>query len=398
MKAFEGAALAIAAFGVGVAVGFGVGAQRERPAAGDAAATPILSTDDVKLVRVVAPPELEEKAAKFEAAERRAGELEKKLAEAEAHVAKLEAATPGAPAGAATGPGARPDAARIAARLKQIPDDIAAAFQAKDGKAAIGYLRELAKLGQDGWPLAAKLMTDIQHSFEQGNPLGIVQNDFYMLAAGFGDLHMDALAHPGSYDESFRVFAAYSLPWCGVDNLADVFLQDLAREQNPKVATAMADGLADRPDPAQVPGLLAALQAQSNAAARLAIARDLAALPGDAAAQALQSIVATDTDPDVKKAAELGLESRAATTPGFFVTFVATNSTAEAVGLQPGDILVSYNGAQITSMQSLDQAKMAVQPGEAVELGVVRGGRSVAIQARGGNLGINGRFVQPQGQ
>jgi hypothetical protein len=46
-------------------------------------------------------------------------------------------------------------------------------------------------------------------------------------------------------------------------------------------------------------------------------------------------------------------------------------------------------------MNALDQAKATVQPDEVVELGVWRAGAVQVIRVRGGQIGINGRFVEP---
>lgn len=329
-----------------------------------------------------------------EAAEQTAKQLRETLKE---KLAKLEMVEKSGATGTGTGTNAGREPLS-AARLQAIPDEIAAAFQAKDGKRALALLAELRSAGRAGWPLAAKLMTDIQESFNAGNPLAISQNDFYKLAAGYGELHADAIQNPQSYDKGFRMFAAYSLPWSDLPNVNDIFINDLTHEQDAAVARVIASQLAERPDPANVAALLSALQQQQNPQVRLAIARDLAGIPGGDAQHALQSIVATETDPEVKKAAELGLESRQTQVAGFFITYVAPNSQAEAVGIKEGDILVTYKGAPITSMDQLDQAKATVQPEEVVDLGIRRGERAVAIQVKGGNIGINGRFVQPEGR
>src|SRR6185295_6917030 len=151
-------------------------------------------------------------------------------------------------------------------------------------------------------------------------------------------LHADALENPAAYDAAFRLFAANSLPWTTLENVDDIFLRQLPREEDAAVARAIATELAGRPDPRVVQGLLAALEQQQNPQARLAIARALGGVPGDAATQALEAIAATERDPEVKSAAESALRGRRAQVAGFLITYVAPNSQAEAIGVHEGDI------------------------------------------------------------
>jgi hypothetical protein len=81
-------------------------------------------------------------------------------ARATAGPAPASAASGEVAAGAAAAPGGK-SAAEVAARLADVPKEIEAAFAAKDGKKALSLLKELAGLGRDAWPVAAKLMADI---------------------------------------------------------------------------------------------------------------------------------------------------------------------------------------------------------------------------------------------
>ncbi len=186
------------------------------------------------------------------------------------------------------------------------------------------------------------------------------------------------------------------MPWTDLEDVNDVFLRQLAVEQDATVARMMASALADRPDPANVAGLVAALEAQANAQVRLALARALAGLPGDDSARAHERIAASETDPQVRSAAESGLKGRRAGVTGFLITYVAPNSQAEAVGIKEGDILVTYKGVAVTSMEALDAAKATVESEEIVPLALYRDGRTLEIAVKGGQIGINGQMVRPE--
>ena len=60
---------------------------------------------------------------------------------------------------------------------------------------------------------------------------------------------------------------------------------------------------------------------------------------------------------------------------GLYITEVAENSSAEALGLQPGDILVSIDGTQITDQDTLNSVIYAHEAGDTVEIVIYRGGR-----------------------
>jgi hypothetical protein len=324
-------------------------------------------------------------------AERRVEELTARLAAVEAE----KAAAPGAGAGGRAG-AEKGDPAAVAARVGELEKEIDAAFDAKDGKAALSCLKELAKLGRPAWPLAAKLITRLEQSINEGNPLGISTNDFYKTAALFGELHADALENPGGYEKEFRLFAAYLLPWSDLENVNDILLRRLIREEDPTVAQAIAQNLADRPDARNVAALLDALEQQRDRDVRIAITESIAAQPGPDATRALEQIVAAESDPDLRKVAETSLAARQAQVAGFLITFVAPNSQAQAGGLREGDILLTYRGVAIDSMETLDRLRASVGPEEVVEVAVWREGRQVAIGVKGGQLGISGRFVRPE--
>lgn len=67
---------------------------------------------------------------------------------------------------------------------------------------------------------------------------------------------------------------------------------------------------------------------------------------------------------------------------GALVAQVAPGSPAEAAGIQPGDVVVSFDGAPVIDAASLVQAVGRGKPGQQVTLGLVRNGRSGSVQVR----------------
>ena len=78
------------------------------------------------------------------------------------------------------------------------------------------------------------------------------------------------------------------------------------------------------------------------------------------------------------------------------IILVAPNSQASNVGLQVKDVLVSYNGQKITTLESFDNAQSVCfqQKNENITLVIDRQGRKVEFVVKYGKLGISiaGRF------
>lgn len=65
---------------------------------------------------------------------------------------------------------------------------------------------------------------------------------------------------------------------------------------------------------------------------------------------------------------------------GLYITDVAPYSDAEILGLQPGDVLISFNGVPVTDPASLETLLKNYSAGDLVELEVYRGGRRITLQ------------------
>jgi serine protease Do len=60
---------------------------------------------------------------------------------------------------------------------------------------------------------------------------------------------------------------------------------------------------------------------------------------------------------------------------GALIASVGTNSPAEAAGLEPGDVVVSWNGADVATSEDLKIDAQLSLPGVRVKIGIVRGGK-----------------------
>jgi hypothetical protein len=67
---------------------------------------------------------------------------------------------------------------------------------------------------------------------------------------------------------------------------------------------------------------------------------------------------------------------------------VLPNAQAATLGIQPGDVLLTYNEEPVPTNEDLLQAQARVQPGEAVPLTLLRGDDEVKLMVQPGPLGV----------
>jgi membrane-associated protease RseP (regulator of RpoE activity) len=79
------------------------------------------------------------------------------------------------------------------------------------------------------------------------------------------------------------------------------------------------------------------------------------------------------------------------------VSQVLSGSPAKSAGLQPGDQLVSYNGARIFNVGDLRNLTMQGEPGEDVVIEVERDGVRMQLTVPRGPIGITGSGANVRG-
>jgi serine protease Do len=88
-------------------------------------------------------------------------------------------------------------------------------------------------------------------------------------------------------------------------------------------------------------------------------------------------------------AASLGLQGQ----HGALVAAVTSGSPAADAGLKQGDVILSFNGAEVTQMRDLPRAVAATAAGSTATLKVWRGGHSTELQAKIGDAPENPRVA-----
>jgi len=82
----------------------------------------------------------------------------------------------------------------------------------------------------------------------------------------------------------------------------------------------------------------------------------------------------------------LGIE----TETGAFVVDVVPGSAAEVAGLEPGDVILSIDGEEVTDNSDVGRIILGLEPGDRVEIVVERDGRERTVRATLGSRGVPG--------
>jgi serine protease Do len=87
---------------------------------------------------------------------------------------------------------------------------------------------------------------------------------------------------------------------------------------------------------------------------------------------------------------DLGLKSR----EGALVASVAPNSAAAKGGLEPGDVIIGYNGKPVKKNEDLVQMVMSTRPGTSVPLRVIREGKEKTVSVSVEELDLEAETTQ----
>ncbi len=75
---------------------------------------------------------------------------------------------------------------------------------------------------------------------------------------------------------------------------------------------------------------------------------------------------------------------------GLLVKFVSDGSQAQAQGIRPGDVLVSYGGTKVATLAALVEAKDALKESkEPIACALQRGAKEIAVELQPGPLGVS---------
>ena len=286
------------------------------------------------------------------------------------------------------------DAAR---RLLTIGADVDAALEKKDARGALALMGELSRLGRPGWPLIAKLALARYEGEDDDDTNGTQQVRGQFLAfvgrGGLRDMGLETLLDTTSPPELRRLVAEAGDGLTATPDEAARLVTLLKTETNPEVIGGMVGVLvaSHAVDPTNAVSLV---QAQPNAGTRRTLVEYLANSDAPGMSDALTQIAQSDPDAAVQKTARLAAMQMNPTVQGYLVTDIVPSSQAAAAGIQPGDVIVSYNGAEVKSERQLARLKTGVT-GDTVQIGVWRDGTLVQMPIKAGQIGVNGNAVKP---
>ena len=137
-----------------------------------------------------------------------------------------------------------------------------------------------------------------------------------------------------------------------------------------------------------------ALNPSAPADVRLLAVRGLGDQEEALSSSAMQAAL-SDPDPQVRQAADIELKRRNPPVAGWLITSVSNASQAAGAGLQPGAIILEYNGKPVTRTEELVRAIRGAKG--SVDVTVLQGGKRLTVSVKGGErLGVNGDGVAPK--
>jgi len=292
---------------------------------------------------------------------------------------------------------APPDPASIEAMVRDLRAKIPELVEKKDGLGLLSLMKELAALGPEGYRDAMDIAEIFRKEFGNGNEaFGLDKVQFNKAWSGtMVPLMTWALANSADASPWFRAKSVHMLYWVSDVDAAPIFLDAMAKEKDPGVAQALAGYLARLAKPEMVGDLQEAIhQNEKRAQTFQPMVQALVDLHTPESAAALRDLQLS-APPALAAALELAIVEHSPPAPGIMITTTQPKSQAQKVGLQKGDILMSYDGVDMKSLDQLRKAVQAKPDKEIVPVMVNRGGTLVPVQITGDWIGIDGKYVKP---
>lgn len=292
---------------------------------------------------------------------------------------------------------APPDPASVAAKVADLRARIPELVEKKDGLGLLALMKVLAGLGPEGYRDAMDIAEIFRKEFGNGNEaFGLDKVQFNKAWSGtMVPLMTWALANAADASPWFRAKSVHMLYWVSDVDAAPIFVEAMAKEQDPNVAQALAGYLARLAKPEMVGDLEAAIrQNEKRAQTFQPMVQALVDLHTPESLAALRNLQASAPGP-LAAALELAVIEHSPPSPGIMITGTQPKSQAQKVGLQKGDIIVSYDGVDVKSLDQLRKAVQAKPDNQLVPVMINRGGTLVPVQINGSWIGIDGKFVKP---
>ena len=277
-------------------------------------------------------------------------------------------------------------------RLKELLARIPGLKAAADSKGLLALMQELAALGEPGYPGAVgigEILAKDENSFlEITDELDFRQ----ILTPAMLELAAWILRHPNGISESLVTLAFDALDECGECDLAGPLLEYLSKSADQVLRIIACARLEDLAVPSMAPKLATAIQLQAkDANLSWSLTCILARLGTQDSLRELEALAAS-TDPAVAADARDALAVLRPPEGREAVTAAGKKwDSKRPVGVQWGDVVVSYEGTTLTSLDQLAPLFAAAPPNVPQVLMVERRGRLRRVK-----LTFNGAAVTCQ--
>ncbi len=291
----------------------------------------------------------------------------------------------------------------IKARITKHKDAFELAFSTKDKKAVMSSLWEIQKLGPTAYDTAIEMWRQAANDFGM-NPfgqgpgtLGLTFQEYVSLVSSYG-MVQKGLTDP-NVPSDFRISSLYGLPWWSNESAPErvKLAGDVLKNSSGYESGVAIEALRDINDPTSIRYLSEYLGANTdNTAARKSAIGALQLKNTTESWAAIEHAAKNDPDEGVRKTAQAAMATRDVSVEGVLITWVGENSQGALAGIKVNDILTSYNGVHIKTLEDVNKAKQAVAEGQSVTVIVRRGSDELSLQLGPGTIGINGTAVSPR--
>jgi len=165
--------------------------------------------------------------------------------------------------------------------------------------------------------------------------------------------------------------------------------------QDPLIVLLLANALSETGEVGILKDTLAriAIDFARPAGERISAINNLNGIPGADIAAMLRIAASKDPNPEVRSLATVELLRRDSPVTGLLAVHVASESQAQAAGLQRGDVLLSYNGQSYTLESKLREAAQHLPPDQQIPIVIYRGGEILQLTIHGGRIGVATQYV-----
>jgi hypothetical protein len=301
------------------------------------------------------------------------------------HVAALEKAQP-------SGEDAIPEV-DVEQRLADLSVAFDDAFAAGDGDAVMTILREMRGMGAEAYPVKVSMINQLLEDREGDNVLELRPRHMYRSMGRDPEFYQFALQSEDA-SGALRLAAVHAMRWRNDGGGTEIFVEQLQVETDERVIAALAEQLGRRPTgddfgSDSVSAIVEALDREyENGETAEALLFALAATHSDFSKEALNQYAQTAISADVSESLEAALRMASSPMAGLGVTAVSPNTQAASIGLEKGDVIVSFDGKTVNRRRQLIGMVRAADPETAVTIEYYRDGELNEAEVYGGYIGV----------